>query len=196
MIPDKHSVLACAASQRVSFQMAARRLLGDASQDELISFVAGKLANAAKSEARRQVTSDLPDLDPNQLTLFELHYDLPSLVRVEADNGEELYVHWQNATLEEHAESLKYRRNHHLQQAGICERLEQRIFESDVDRDIALGYLIFPADTRCIICGDPWMENDPRGPFEQAHVDPVAGRSGNSESDWAHQKCNQSEGTR
>jgi hypothetical protein len=166
----------------------------NAQVDELRQYVAKGLAERAAKEARRLVTGDLPDLKPEQLTLFELHTQLPAIVRTEVA-GEEVFVHWQNGTLDEHAESLKFTRQHHIQQAGICERLEQRIYAMDTDRDIAIGYLTFTG-INCIICGRPWIQNDPDGPFELAHDDPVAGRSGNAAQHWAHRECNRKQGVR
>jgi hypothetical protein len=194
MIPNQQSVLTYATENRLSMVIAAERLLQNAKPDELRQFVAKQLAERAARAARREVTADLPDLKPEQLTLFEFHTQLPALVRTEV-GGEELFLHWQNGTLAEHAESLAYTRRHHIQQAGIAERLERRIYQIDADSDVAIGYLTFTG-INCIICGGPWIQNDSRGPFELAHDQPVAGRSGNATQHWAHRQCNRKEGVR
>lgn len=193
MIPTKQQVLSYAMDKGLPCSSAALDLVQNCTKQELVYDCAGRLTESANKEARRLVTEHRPGLTPEQASLFELHSSLPAIVRVEADGGDEMFVHWQNASLDQHLESIRWKRAHHLQQAGICERQEKRIYDLDVDRDIALGYLIF-ADTECAICHRPWIENDPLGPFEQAHDQPVAGRSGDASVRWAHRKCNQLEG--
>lgn len=195
MIPTTLQIRDYAETERVTYDSATRTLLNSVSRTDLIAYAVEHLTKAVNRAARKAFTEQrIPDLNPNQLVLFEYHHSLPPMVRIPIEGGE-IFVHWQNATLDESAESVRYLREEHLRQAGMLERIEQRIYQTEQPRDVPIGLLLF-GDIRCAVCGRQWELNDPLGPFELAHDEPVAGRSGNPERQWAHRKCNQGEGTK
>jgi hypothetical protein len=196
MIPDTASVLTYASEHRLPIKQATEKLLEHSELAELRRFVVDKLSKAAAKKAR-DLLQDFVLSEPTvvQLELFEMHHVLPPLVRIDTDGDGELFIHWQNATLLEHAESIRWKRQHHTMQAGIAERIERRIHAFEGPDDLPVGMLMFDGIV-CAICADPWEIDDPRGPFELAHDEPVAGRSDNPTVRWAHRKCNQAEGTK
>lgn len=172
----------------LSLQEASAKVVADMTRAELEADRVAALVRALGSDLRRMAR--LATTSPEQLQLFEMARSVPGIIRCLID-GEEMFLHWQDATPEQVEKHYAWREAEVRRELGIIERGRGHWTLFEGPGDIPVGQQLF-ASTLCSICGLPWRKGDP---YERAHDEPVGDGQHDQIMRWAHRKCNRSEGT-
>jgi DNA-binding Xre family transcriptional regulator len=180
--------------------------LGPSAREDVQRYV--KAMNRAELEAiafhaewnrrkgRLRDIAAMEGVNPDQLSLINMHTDLPSAIRYINIDGEEDFKHRDLASLDELIANEEWTLERCRTRVGISERRLQRLWlfaeeqGERFDMQAPIGPHIW-RNVLCAICGDPWRERDP---FEKAHDISVAAGAGANVTRYAHRSCNRAEG--